>query len=174
MRIPNFVPLVESERRKRELMGLFIEMMMGGYVAVVLCRIVFASIIYPRIENLAYDEPIQPWAVNFVKMVGLDSRYLSFEWSTLGLIFLVGAVLGFLIGLTGKGVGPWISSLSRLQVNNPEDSLRVRKHWSYARKEGSFILFCTIVTGWIITKIDLGKVFDGEGVSAAGRLTRPV
>lgn len=170
MRIPKFIPLVESTRRQREFAGLGIEIFLWGYSAVVVCRILFAAIFMPIVENYAYDEPPAAWAQRIVDYTGIDTRYLSFEWSTLGLIFLCGAVIGLLVGLTGKGFGTWVASISKLQVTNPDDSIRIDKHWRYARKEGVFFLLMTLVTGWVVTKVDIGKMFDVDGSLGAGRL----
>lgn len=170
MRIPKFVPLVEKTRRSREWSGFFIEVLMWGYAAVVLSRILFAGVFMPYVEDLAYEEPPVAWAQGLVDWTGLDTRYLSFEWSTLGLIFLIGSALGAAIAMTGRGFGTWISSISKLQVTNPEDSLRIERHWSYARKEGAFFLLLTLVTAWVVTRVDLGKLFDAEGGMGAGRL----
>lgn len=170
MRIPYFVPLVESGRRQREVSGLIAEILLWGYSVVVLARILFAAIIMPIVEDMAYEEPPRAWALDFVTWTGLDTRYLGFEWSTLGWLFLTGCIIGLAVGLTGKGFGTWVASVSKLQVTNPEDSLRIDRHWKYARREGVFFLLMTLLTGWVVTKVDFSKLFDAEGGMGAGRL----
>jgi len=169
MRIPSFVPLVESERPKRERVGLAIEILAWGYAAVVAARILYWGIALPRVEDFAYAEPPQQWAVDILKMAGYE-RYAEFSWSGLGWCFLVGAIIGVAVGMTGRGVGPWVASVSRLQVNNPEDSIRIAKHWAWARIEGLSLLLLTVITGWVLTKIDLASMFAAEGLQGAGRM----
>lgn len=171
MKIPQFVPLVESERRSREITGLIIEIFTWGYFFVVLGRIVFGAMILPFIEDFAYNDPPADWAVNFISYTGLDTRSLDYPWSVLAILFGVGSLVGFVVGLTGKGFGHWVASLSKLQVNSPEDSLRIKKHWSFARKEAALVLIATIITGWIVTKVSLNEMFNAAGLSGAGRLT---
>lgn len=170
MRIPKFVPLEESGRRSREWAGLAIQIIMWGYIFVILGRVVYGQVLLPYIEDLAFEEPAVQWAKHYIESNQLDSRYFEMAWSTIGLIFAFGAGLGLLIGFTGRGFGAWVASISKLQVTNPEDSIRIQKHWSYARKEGAFLLFMTLVAAWLVTKIDLGKLFEAEGLAGAGRL----
>lgn len=169
MRIPNFVPLVESERRGRERAGFVIEVLVWGYAAVVAARILYWGIFLPRVEDFAYSEPPAQWAVSLLASAGYD-RYAEFSWAALGWCFLVGSLIGAGVGLTGRGLGPWIASLSKLQVNNPEDSIRISKHWAWARVEGAVLLLLTVVTGWVLTKIDLASMFAAEGLQGAGRM----
>jgi phosphonate ABC transporter permease subunit PhnE len=170
MRIPAFVPLVESERTRRSWIGFGLEMVLWGYALLVAVRVLWFKIGMGFVEDLAYADKPTAWALNFVNRLEFDSRNFSLEWTSVFSIFGVGALLGAAVGATGRGFGSWIASLSRLQVNSPEDSLRIRRHWSYARKEGWGLLLLTLVAAWIFTKIDLGKLFDSEGVAGAGRL----
>jgi|GEM_PF-218749 len=169
MKIPHFVPLIPHERKKRELTGFLVEVLTWGYIAVVLARIVYWGILLPRVEDLAFAEPPVEWAKSLLALAGYD-RYAEFSWTALGWCFLAGAGIGALVGSTGRGMGTWLSSISRLQVNNPEDSIRIDKHWSYARKEGLLVLLLTVVTGWVLTKVDLASMFAAEGLQGAGRM----
>jgi phosphonate transport system permease protein len=171
MKIPSFVPLVESERNTRSFVGFLTEILFWGYSALVLVRIVFFNIIMRKVEDLAYDDSPALWALNFVKKIEFDSRNFSLEWSTFGLIFGAGCLFGAVVGLSGRGFGTWLASITKLQVNTPEDSARIHKHWALARVEGIFFLLLTLVAGWMITKIDLAKLFEPDGVAGAGRLT---
>ena len=170
MKIPSFVPLVESERRKREIVGLILQVLTWGYSTVVFVRVLIWGMVLPFIENLSFSEPPVAWAEKTIKALNYDSRYLDFAWSTLGWLFLAGCAIGLFIGLTGRGFGAWVASISKLQVNNPEDSLRISNHWRYARKEGLALLALTFAAGWVITKIDLAKLFETDGLQGAGRL----
>ena len=171
MRIPSFVPLVESERRKRELVGLLAEVFLWAYSVVVLGRLIFAQLIMVWIEDFAFDEKNPAaWAKQIVDLTGIDSRYPGFAWSTLGLLALVGGFIGLAVGISGRGFGSWIASISKIQVNNPEDSLRIHKHWAYARKEGVWFLLLTIASGWIVTKVSLVKLSEIDGLQSMGRL----
>jgi phosphonate transport system permease protein len=171
MMIPKFVPLVESERRSRSLVGFVVQMLLWGYASLLLVRIVFFNIFMGKVENLAYAEQPTAWAVTLLQKMNFDSRDFALEWSSFGLIFLVGCALGAAIGFTGKGFGTWVASISKLQVNSPEDSLRIHKHWFYARLEGLFFLLITFVAGWVITKVDIAKLFEADGLAGAGRLS---
>jgi phosphonate transport system permease protein len=107
MKIPKFIPMVESERKSREWSGFFLEVLVWAYVSVVAARILFWGIFLPKVEDLAFaDEPVQ-WAVNLVEVAGYG-RYAEFSWSALGVCFLVGGVIGALVGLTGRGMGSWL------------------------------------------------------------------
>jgi phosphonate transport system permease protein len=170
MRIPSFVPLVESERRSREIVGLVIEVLVWGYLALVGARIIWWDIILPFIEGYAIDDVPRAWAVSIVEKLAYDSRYSEFSWSACGIVFAVGALIGAVVGATGRGFGPWVASISKLQVNNPEDSIRIREHWSYARREGILLLALTILTGWVLTKVQLGKMTEVIGLQSFARL----
>jgi len=170
MRIPSFVPLVENERRTRELSGFVIEILVWGYLALVLSRIVWWDIALPFIEGFAIDEQPKQWAVKIIESLAYDSRYSEFSWSAAGTVFAVGSLLGSVIGLSGRGFGPWVASISKLQVNNPEDSIRIREHWSYARIEGLLLLLMTILTGWVLTRVQLSKMTELVGLQSFGRL----
>jgi phosphonate transport system permease protein len=169
MKIPSFVPLVESERKSRERVGFAIEILVWAYLSVVACRILYFGIALPFLEDLSYAEPPVLWAQNYLASVGYD-RHSEFAWSSLGIAAAVGAVVGALVGFTGRGLGPWLASLSRIQVNNPEDSIKITNHWSFARKEGFLVLAMTVVTGWVLTKIDVASMFAAEGLQGAGRM----
>jgi phosphonate transport system permease protein len=170
MKIPSFVPMVEGERRSREWSGFVIEILVWAYIALVAARIIWWDIALPFIEGFAIDEPPSRWAESIISSLNYDSRYSEFSWTAAGLVSLVGAVIGTVFGLTGRGFGPWIASLSKLQVNNPEDSIRIRNHWSRARKEGLLLLLLTILTGWVLTRIQLGKMVEVAGLQSFGRL----
>lgn len=170
MRIPSFVPLVESERRSREITGFVIEVLVWGYLALVAARIVYWEITLPFIESFAIDDVPKAWAVSVIESLDYDSRYSEFSWGACGIVFALGSVLGAVIGFTGRGFGPWVSSISKLQVNNPEDSIRIQNHWSFARKEGTFLLLMTILTGWILTQVQLTKMTELIGLQSFARL----
>jgi len=170
MRIPSFVPLVESERRSRERVGFVIEILVWGYLALVGARIIWWDIILPFIEGYAIDDVPRAWALSIVEKLAYDSRYSEFSWTACGIVFAVGALIGAAVGVTGRGFGPWVASISKLQVNNPEDSIRIREHWSFARKEGVLLLALTILTGWVLTKVQLGKMVEVVGLQSFARL----
>jgi phosphonate ABC transporter permease subunit PhnE len=170
MRIPSFVPMIESERRTREWSGFIIEVLVWGYIALVAARIIWWDIFLPFVEGFAIDDVPRAWATSIVSSLNYDSRYSEFSWSAAGLVFVVGALAGVGFGMTGRGFGPWVASLSKLQVNNPEDSIRIRNHWSLARKEGWLVLALTILTGWVLTRIELSKMVELVGLQSFGRL----
>ncbi len=170
MRIPSFVPMIESERRTREWSGFIIEVLVWGYIALVAARIIWWDILLPFIEDYAIDDSPRAWATSIVSSLEYDSRYSEFSWTAAGSVFGVGALIGILMGLTGRGFGPWVASLSKLQVNNPEDSIRIRNHWTLARREGWLVLALTILTGWVLTRIQLGKMVELVGLQSFGRL----
>jgi phosphonate transport system permease protein len=170
MRIPSFVPMIESERRTREWSGFIIEVLVWGYIALVAGRIIWWDILLPFIEGYAIDDAPRAWATSIVSSLEYDSRYSEFSWTAAGSVFGVGALIGILMGLTGRGFGPWVASLSKLQVNNPEDSIRIRNHWTLARREGWLVLALTILTGWVLTRIQLGKMVELVGLQSFGRL----
>lgn len=170
MRIPSFVPMVEHERRSREITGFVIEVLVWGYLALVAARIVWWDMVLPFIEGYAIDDVPRAWAVSFIQSLDYDSRYAEFSWTAAGVVFAVGAAIGAAVGFTGRGFGPWVASISKLQVNNPEDSIRIQKHWSFARKEGLLLLAFTILTGWILTKVQLSKMTELVGLQSFGRL----
>ena len=170
MRIPSFVPMIESERRTREWSGFIIEILVWGYIALVAARIVWWNMILPFVEGFAIDDSPRAWAASIVSALNYDSRYSEFSWTAAGLVFAAGAAAGIGFGLTGRGFGPWVASLSKLQVNNPEDSIRIRNHWSLARKEGWLVLALTILTGWVLTRVELGKMVELVGLQSFGRL----
>lgn len=170
MRIPSFVPMIESERRSREWSGFILEILVWGYVALVAARIVWWSIFLPFVEGYAVDDSPRAWASSIVTALNYDSRYSEFSWQAVGIVFAVGALIGAAVGFTGRGFGPWVSSLSRIQVNNPEDSIRIQKHWSIARKEGVLLLLATILTGWVLTRVELSRMTELVGLQSFGRL----
>ncbi|MBX9702623.1 MAG: phosphonate ABC transporter, permease protein PhnE [Silvanigrellaceae bacterium] len=170
MRIPDFIPIIESERKKRERAGVFIETLVWGYIATFLVKILVFSILLPMIEYFAYVDEPSVWALNFVQNLQYDSRYFELSWTALIVTFILGALVGFSVSLTGKGFGHWIASISKLNVNKPEDSLRIQKYWKYAKIEGLIVLLITIITGWVYTEISFKKIFEIEGLLGAGRL----
>lgn len=170
MRIPSFVPMIENERRAREWSGFIIEILLWGYIALVGARIIWWDIVLPYIEGYAIDDVPRAWATSIITSLNYDSRYSEFSWSAAGIVFAVGALIGVGVGLTGRGFGPWVASLSKLQVNNPEDSIRIRNYWSLARREGWLLLALTILTGWVLTRIQLGKMVELVGLQSFGRL----
>ncbi|MFZ9521709.1 MAG: phosphonate ABC transporter, permease protein PhnE [Silvanigrellaceae bacterium] len=170
MRIPSFVPMIENERRSRELAGFIIEVLVWGYIALVGARIIWWDILLPFVEGFAIDDVPRAWATSIVTALDYDSRYSEFSWSAAGIVFAVGALIGAGVGLSGRGFGPWVASLSKLQVNNPEDSIRIKNHWSMARREGWVVLILTILTGWVLTRIQLGKMVELVGLQSFGRL----
>lgn len=170
MRIPTFVPLVESERRTREWTGFIIEIFAWGYMALVAARIIWWDIALPLIEGYAIDDVPRAWAVSIIESLAYDSRYSEFSWQACGIVFAIGALLGAAVGASGRGFGAWVASISKLQVNNPEDSIRIREHWAFARKEGLLVLLLTILTGWVLTKVQLSKMTELVGLQSFARL----
>lgn len=170
MRFPEFVPIPSSERKSRQRLGLVVEIGAWAYVFVVLGRVLFWHVFMPWVEDLKYAEPPVPWALRMVESMGYDSRYGVFPWTALFALAAIGALVGLAVGCAGKGFGNWVASISRLQVTNPEHALRVKKHWRWARIEGWALLVLTFWSGWIITKIDLGKLVEVDGLRGAGRL----
>ena len=172
MKIPNFVPLVESERRKREWTGFFIEILTWGYISVVAARIAYFGILLPFLEDQSFAEPVTGFSRIAASVVAWAQygRYAEFAWTSLFWCFAVGALVGVLVGLKGRGVGPWLASLSKIQVANPEDSLKLQNHWKYARKEGLLVLLLTVLTGWVLTKVDIASMFAADGLQGAGRM----
>ncbi|KAB8032290.1 phosphonate ABC transporter, permease protein PhnE [Fluviispira multicolorata] len=83
----------------------------------------------------------------------------------------IGAVIGFIISIKCKGFGSWIASISKLQVNNPEDSLKLHNHWKFARIEAVILVIVTVITGWVLTNVSIAKVFQIDGLLGAGRLS---
>lgn len=85
--------------------------------------------------------------------------------------FWPGAAIGLLISTKCIGFGHWIVSISKLQPKNPEDSVKIAKHWRYAKIEALMLVLITFITGWVVTEISLTKIFDREGLLGAGRLS---
>lgn len=169
MRIPEFVPVIESERSRRQVAGLFIEMALWAYVVLVLVRIVGVQVVMPFIEDLALDDGVR-WATYVVQSTSYDSREPALAWSTIALLLLVGSALGALLAATGRSFGTWIASLSKLQVNSPEDSIRIHNHWRFARIEGWFLAGLTAVSGWVVTKVDVPLMLEVTGLQGFARL----
>lgn len=169
MRIPDFVPIVESERFRRQLAGALIEVLSWAYIVLVLGRVIFAQVIMPHVEDLALDNGVV-WAQAIVDSIGYDSREISFPWSLVFGLLALGGVIGAIIASSGKGFGTWVASLSKLQVNSPEDSLRIQRHWKFARMEGWLLAVLTALTGWVITKVNIPLMFEVQGLQGFARL----
>lgn len=170
MRFPAFVPVVESERRKRQLTGTLLEMGLWGYFCIFLVKVLVTLIVLPYIETLAYQDKPVVWAENFIKRLNFDSRYFEFPLSWFLCLFSIGCLIGLIISFKCKGVGSWIASLSRLQVKNAQDSILLSAHWRYAKLEAIVLVVCTVITGWVVTQISFAKVFDSDGLLGASRL----
>ena len=97
MKFPSFIPMMESKRRKRAIVGLFIEMFVWAYFIIFLVKILIFSIILPFIENLAYSDAPNAIALNLIQKINFDSRYFEFPWKWFFIIFAIGAVIGFFI-----------------------------------------------------------------------------
>jgi phosphonate transport system permease protein len=169
MKIPSFVPLVETERKKRERIGFFLEILVWAYLSVVASRILFWGILCPFLEEAAFSGSQNKFAESALAYLGYD-RYAELSWSQMGVFFGVGAFVGVLVGLTGKGFGPFVASLSKLQVHQAEDSLKIQKHWKWAKKEGVLLLSATVITGWVLTKVNIGSMIEAEGLIGTGRM----
>jgi phosphonate ABC transporter permease subunit PhnE len=108
--------------------------------------------------------------VSLVEGLSYDSREPAFEWVTIFLLLGIGAALGAVLAASGKSFGTWIASISKLQVNSPEDSVRIRQHWRFARIEGWGLVVLTAITGWVITKIDIPMMLEITGLQGTARL----
>lgn len=170
MRFPEFVPIPSSERRARERLGLLVEVGAWAYAFLVLGRVLFWQIFMPWVEDLKYAEPPVGWALRVVESMGYDSRYSAFPWSALFALAASGALVGLTVGLLGRGFGNWVASISRLQITIPDHAFKVRRHWRWARGEAWALLLLTFWAGWIVTKIDIAKLLEIEGLRGAGRL----
>jgi phosphonate transport system permease protein len=170
MQFPSFIPIVESKRRKRQFAGLIIEMFVWGYFLIFLGKILTFSIILPTIEEFAYKDPPYSFALNIIQKLDFDSRYFEFPWKWFFILFAIGALIGFFISLKCKGFGSWIASLSKLQVTNPEDSIKLYNHWKFARIESYILVFITLVTGLVLIDVSILKVLQIDGLLGAGRL----
>lgn len=171
MKFPSFIPMMESKRRKRAFAGLFIEMFVWAYFIIFLGKILIFSIILPFIENLAYSEEPNSFALNLIQKINFDSRYFEFPWKWFFILFAIGAIIGFFISLKCKGFGSWIASLSKLQVTNPEDSIKLNHHWKFARFEAYILVIITLVTGLVLINVSVSKILQIDGLLGAGRLS---
>ena len=169
MKIPSFVPLIESQRRVREITGAVLEILVWAYALFVFARICVAEILMPVVEDWALENEL-PWAVRVIELTGYDSRYISFSWQTVFALLAIGGVMGFLYSLTGRSFGTWVASISKLQVNAAEDSIKISKHWSHARKEGILLALLTLLTGWVVTKVSIPLMLEIQGLQGFGRL----
>ncbi|MGY3804096.1 phosphonate ABC transporter, permease protein PhnE [Pigmentibacter ruber] len=171
MKFPSFIPMIESKRKKRELAGLLIEMLVWAYFLIFIFKILVFSIILPILENFAYAEKSNQFALNIIQKLNFDSRYFEFPWSWfLGLSF-IGFGIGVLVSLKCKGFGSWVASLSKLQVTDPNDYLKIQKHWKFAKFEAYFLVFITLITGIVIVNVSFLKIVQIDGLLGAGRLT---
>lgn len=170
MRYPDFIPVLENEKRKRELTGLITEIFVWMYFFVVLGRIIIFSNLLEFIEGLAYADSPSKWALNFIEWTKFDSRYFEFPWTWIFWLCAAGGLVGLLVGFTGKGFGAWITSISKVHVKKPEDSMKIKKYWSYAKLELFFLVAFTVITGWTVTNINISEIFEADGISGAGRL----
>ena len=170
MRIPDFVPMVASHRRKKEFVGLIIEIFVWAYLFVVLGRIILFSIVMEFIESLAYSTPAVPWAVGVIERLGFDSRYFEFPWKWIFALAGIGAVVGLLVGWHGRGFGAWIASRSKLNITNQETFVRIKRHWRPAFFEMFVIVLFTVITGWVLTGVSISEAFQADGLQGAGRV----
>ena len=171
MKFPSFIPMIESKRLKREFVGLIIEMLVWSYFIIFLGKILTFSILLPLLENLAYSDPPYSFALNLIQKMDFDSRYFEFPWKWFFVLFAIGSIIGFFVSLKCKGFGSWIASLSKLQVTNPEDSIKLHRHWKFARLEAYILVFITLVTGLVLINVSLSKIFQIDGLLGAGRLS---
>lgn len=170
MRIPNFIPVYPQERTRREWSGLILQMLLWGYLVVVLVRIGIFGVTLPWIEDLALNDPPAKWASELISSWKYDSRYFEMEWATLGVLFAVGLTIGLFVSLTSKGLGLFLCSMSKLQVSDEKVALQIKNHWRYAKWEGGVLFLATVMTGWVVTKINLAKAIEPEGLHGALRL----
>ena len=170
MRFPDFIPMPPHEKRRREWMALALEMLLGGYIALVGARVIFGELFLPALENLAFQEPPIPWAVRLLDQVGLDSQKLDLSWQTLGILFCCGALAGSAIALGGRGAGHWLMSLSKVSCADPAVHKQVQNHWKWAKIQLLLVVLGTVMTGWVITKINIAELFHTEGLQGATRL----
>lgn len=170
MKFPSFIPIVESTRFKKQLIGLFIEMFVWGYFFIFIGKILIFSIIFPIFELFAYADFPSQFALNFIQKFNFDSRYFEFPWNWFFILFFSGSFIGFLITLKCKGFGSWMASLSNLQVTNPEDAIKIHKHWKFAKIEAFILIIITIITGLVLINVSLIKILQIEGLLSAGRL----
>jgi len=201
-RIPSFIPLVEKERPKREVMGLLIEMGMWGYIFALIYKFYF-ELFLTTLETIREPEftfwekiftigsPLHDSFINyFINPLLSFHQYDSFNYEPslfkYFIFFVIGALFGAFLSYapalnkiivshkTGYGLnfGAWIASLSKIQVRTPEDSIRIETHWKWARREGLFFLIATILAGIYIADINPSKLFNKEGIEGAVRLTR--
>ncbi len=171
MQFPSYIPVIESERRKRQIAGVVIEMFVWGYFLIFLTKVLICSIILPGVEYLAYNDPPNATTLKIIESLDYDSRYFEFPWSWFFNIMALGAFIGFGISMKCKGFGSWIASISKLQVNNPEDSLKLTQHWKWARIEALILVIVTVITGWVLTNVSIAKIFQIDGLLGAGRLS---
>jgi phosphonate transport system permease protein len=170
MRIPDFIPIIPSKRRKKELIGLIIEIVIWAYFFVVFGRIILFSIGMELIESLAYATPPSQTALGVVNWLNFDSRYFDFPWKWIFVLATLGAFVGLIVGWTGRGFGAWIASQSKLHVTNQETHIKIKKHWRVAYTEIFMLVALTVVTGWVLTGINIAEIFQPDGLQGAGRL----
>ncbi len=171
MKFPSFIPMIEAKRRKREIAGLIIEMFVWAYYFIFLFKIFLFSIVLPLIENFAYAEKPNSTALEIVRFLNFDSRYFEFPWSWILGLSLIGFGFGALVTFKCKGFGSWVASLSKLQVTDPTDYLKVKKHWQFAKIEAFLLVLITLITGIVIVNVSFTKIFQIDGLLGAGRLS---
>lgn len=167
---PPFIPLVAKTKNKKVITGTIIEMFVWGYFVIFLAKVLGTSIFLNVAESLVYQDPPVQWAKNIIALTHYDSRSFEFPISILLWLFGVGCVIGFAISTKCIGFGHWVTSISKLQPKNPADSVKITKHWRYAKIEAFVLLLITLITGWVVTEISFTKIFDQEGLMGAGRL----
>lgn len=168
---PTFIPIVAREQKKKIVTGTLIEMCAWGYFLIFLVKVFLFSIVFNTIETLAYnDSPVQ-WAQHILNLTHYDSRTFELSFYTLLSLFGIGAFIAIIISSKCIGFGQWIVSISKLQPKDPNDFIKITKHWKYAKIEATVLLLITLVTGWVVTEISPAKIFDEEGLLGASRLS---
>lgn len=171
MKFPSFIPMIESKRRKRELVGLIIEMLVWAYFLIFIVKILFFSIFLPLLETFAYAEIPNQFALNMLQYLNFDSRYFEFPWSWFFILSGIGFIFGAFVSFKCKGFGSWIASLTKLQVTDPGDYLKLKRHWKFAKIEALILVLVTLITGIVLVDVSITKVFQIDGLLGAGRLS---
>lgn len=171
MKFPSFIPMIKSKRRKREIAGLIIEMFVWAYYFVFVFKIFLFSILLPFLEIFAYAEKPNLLALKIVRFLNFDSRYFEFPWVWFMGLSLIGFGFGAIVTFKCKGFGSWVASLSKLQVTDPSDYLKVKNHWKFAKIEAYLLVLITVITGIVIVNVSFTKIFQIDGLLGAGRLS---
>lgn len=168
---PNYIPIIPREQKKKIITGTIVEMCVWGYFLIFLVKVFAFSIVLNAIEYFAYLDQPYHWAQVVLNFTQFDSRSFQFAFVHLVMLFGLGALIGLIISSRSIGFGHWIVSISKLQPKDPNDFIKITKHWKYAKIEAAVLLLITLVTGWVVTEISPAKIFDEEGLLGASRLS---